>query len=226
MPHKIRNQYDKYLTYDNLMKAHNDSKKGKGLKKDIILFELKKEEYIQWLLEQLTTQKYRHGGYATFYVTEPKLRKIEKSRYIDRVVHRWLVDSFLKPYFVPTFIYHSYACIDEKGMHGAALYVQSCLQKAKRKWGDYYILKMDVSKYFQSINKNILFNILKRKIEDEKVLWLLREIIYSGKKEPVGIPIGNYTSQMFANIYLNEVDQFVKHKLKVSYYARYLLTIV
>lgn len=222
MPKKIRNEFDKYLTYENLMKAHNKAKRGKGLKKDVILFELKKEEYILWLYEELKNGTYHHGGYTVFYVTEPKLRKIEKSRYMDRIVHTWIVDSFLKKYFMSSFIYHSYACIEGKGMHRAALYVQECMQHAKYKWKEYYILKMDVSKYFHSINRNILYSILEKKIEDEKVKWILKEIIYSGEQTDTGIQIGNYTSQIFANIYLNEVDQFIKHELKIRYYARYL----
>ena len=181
MPRKIRNKYDKKLTYENLMKAHNLSKRGKGYRKDIILFELKKEEYIQWLYEKLEKLTYKHGGYKTFYITEPKLRKIEKSRYIDRIVHRFVVDNFLEPYFIPTLIAHTYACIKNRGMHKAALYIQNTMRHCSRIWGNYYILKMDIKKYFENINKDILFEILKRKIEDKKVLWLLKEIIYSAE---------------------------------------------
>ena len=99
MPKTIRNQYDKKLTYDNLMKAHIESRKGKNIRKEIILFNLKQEEYIMWLYEQLKNGTYKHSGYTTFYVTEPKLRLIEKSAYIDRIVHRWYVDNFMKEYF-------------------------------------------------------------------------------------------------------------------------------
>lgn len=154
-------------------------------------------------------------------MTEPKLRKIEKSRYIDRIVHRWVVDNFIIPYFVPTFMHTSYACIKNRGMHVACLEVQKAMLHLKRIWGDYYILKMDVAKYFQSIDKDILFKILSRKIKDKKLLWLIKEIVYSGFEQK-GIPIGNYTSQMFANIYLNEVDQYIKHELHCKYYFRYM----
>ena len=114
MPKTIRNKYYENLTYEKLMKAHMDSKKGKGRRKEIILFNLKQEEYIKYLLEKLQTKEYKHGGYAIFYVTEPKVRKIEKSKYIDRIVHRWLVDNILKPYYVPRFIETSYACIEKR----------------------------------------------------------------------------------------------------------------
>lgn len=221
MTKTIRNQFDKYLTYEKLLEAHNKSKKGKCRKSEVIKFNLKQEEYIMWLYTELKNGTYKHGGYAEFYVTEPKLRKIEKSRYIDRIVHRWVVDNFLLKYFVSQFIYSSYACIKNKGMHRAAFYVQESMRKAKKQWGEYYILKTDVSKYFNSIDKEILLKILCRKIKDEKLLWLIKEILFAQKRKK-GIEIGNYTSQVFANIYLNEVDQFVKHKLKIKYYARYL----
>ena len=221
MARTIRNEFDKKLSYESLMKAHKLSRKGKGYRKEIILFNLKQEEYIMWLLDKLKNGTYKHSGYAVFYVTEPKLRKIEKSIYIDRIVHRWVVDNFLEPYFVPTFINTSYACLKKRGMHKACLDVQNTMRHLERTWGEYYILKMDVRKYFQNIDKDILYRILNRKIQDNKLLWLLKEIIYSneGKK---GLAIGNYTSQMFANIYLNEVDQYVKHELHCKWYFRYL----
>ena len=201
MARTIRNQYNKYLTYENLMEAHRLSRKGKKLKKDVILFDLKKEEYIEWLLQQLKTGQYQHGGYRTFTITEPKKRIIQSSRYIDRIVHRWVVDSFLKPYFETQFISTTYACIKNKGMHRATIDVQKVMKHCKNTWGEYYILKMDVAKFFQNINKDILFNILKRKIKDVQLLDLMKKIIYS-TKEKKGLPIGNYTSQTLANIYL------------------------
>mgnify|MGYP002527543765 CR=1 FL=1 len=217
----IKNEYEKALSYEALMKAHMQSRKGKGYRKDIILFNLKQEEYIMWLYEQLKTLKYKHGGYTVFYITEPKLRRIEKSKYLDRIVHRWYVNSFIKPYFVPQFIETSYVCLENKGMHKACLDVQGTMKHCKNIWGEYYILKMDIKKYFENINKNIVYEILQRKIKDEKVLWLTKEILYSNNGEN-NLPIGNYTSQMFANIYLNELDQYVKHKLKGKYYFRYM----
>lgn len=221
MPKTVRNKFYENLTYEKLLEAHIKSRKGKGYRKEIILFNLKQEEYIMYLLEKLKNKTYKHGGYTTFYISEPKVRKIEKSRYIDRIVHRWVVDNFLEPYFVPQFIYSSFACLKNKGMHKSAKYVKEKMQHCKRIWGEYYILKMDIAKYFDNINKNILLDIIKRKIKDENILWLIKEILFSQKREK-GLEIGNYTSQMFANIYLNEVDQYVKHKLKIKYYCRYL----
>ena len=221
MPKTIRNEFDKKLTYENLLKAHKLSRKGKGYRKEIILFNLKQEEYIMWLYEKLKNGTYKHSGYTVFYVTEPKLRKIEKSIYLDRIVHRWVVDNFLETYFVPTFVNTSYACLKGRGMHKACLDVQKVMQHLERTWKDYYILKMDVRKYFQNIDKGILYKILVKKIQDTKLLWLLKEIIYSNEGD-TGLAIGNYTSQMFANIYLNEIDQYIKHVIHCKYYFRYL----
>lgn len=200
MPKKIRNVWDKELSYEKLLKAHVDSRKGKGYRKDVILFNLKQEEYIRWLFESLTSVNYTHGKYTTFYIYEPKVRKIEKSKYIDRVVHRWLVDNILKPYYVPRFIETNYACIENRGMHKACLDMQNMMKHCKRIWNNYYILKMDVAKYFQNINKEILLKILKKSIEDKKVINLIKEIIYSNRGNS-GLPI--------RKLYLPNVCQYI-----------------
>ena len=161
------------------------------------------------------------GGYTQFYVTEPKLRKIEASSYLDRIVHRWCYDNFLEPAFEPQFINDSYACRKGRGMHKAALATQKGMRECQKKYGEYYILKMDIAKYFQSIDKEILFDIVKRKIKDKDVLWILGEIINSQNTKK-GLPIGNLTSQIFANVYYNEADYYIKNVLKVRYYYRYM----
>ena len=221
MPKTIRNVYYKNLTYEKLLKAHLDARKGKGSRKEIILFNLKQEEYIKYLLERLENKTYKHGGYTVFYVTEPKLRKIEKSKYMDRIVHRWLVDNILKPYFIPRFIQTTYACIEGRGMHKACLDMQEMMKHCTRIWNNYYILKMDIAKYFDNIDKKILLDILKKRIKDKDVMWLINEILYANKREK-GLEIGNYTSQMFANIYLNEYDWYVKRDLHIKYFSRYM----
>ena len=170
MPKTIRNEFDKKLSYENILKAHKLSRKGKGYREEVILFNLKQEEYAMWLYENLSNMTYKHGGYTTFYIYEPKMRKIEKSRYIDRIVHRWVVDNFLIPYFVPTFINTTYACLKDRGMHKACLDLQFAMKHCRRKWDSYYILKMDVRKYFQNIGKEILYNVLKKKIKKLKYM--------------------------------------------------------
>ena len=106
-------------------------------------------------------------------------------------------------------------------MHKAAKDVQQAMQKMRKSYREYYILKMDVSKYFNSIDKNILYTILKKRIKDQKVLWIIKKIL-TAQNRRIGIEIGNYTSQTFANIYLNEVDQYAKNVLKLKYYFRYM----
>lgn len=142
MPRTIRNEFYKKLSYEILMKAHKLSRKGKGYRKEIILFNLKQEEYLMWPYENLKNGKYKHGRYTEFYVTKPKLRRIEKSRYIDRIVHRWIADNFLEKYFIRTFINTTYACIKNRGMHKACIDLQKDMKHCKRIWKDYYILKM------------------------------------------------------------------------------------
>ena len=134
--------------------------------------------------------------YTSFYIYEPKVRKIEKAKYIDRIVNRWLVDNFIKPVYIPKFINTTYACIEGRGMHKACLDMQKMMKDCKKIWGNYYILKMDVKKFFNSINKEILLKILKRNIVDKKVFGLITQILYIQEKQ-VGIEIGNYSSQMF-----------------------------
>ncbi|MEE0127735.1 MAG: hypothetical protein UE116_05515 [Clostridia bacterium] len=146
--------------------------KGKNYKNEVILFNLKQEEYIRWLYEQLKNGTYKHGGYRIFYIQYPKKRKIEASRYIDRIVHRWIVDSFLNRYFVSQFINTSYACIKNRGMHKASIDVQNAMKHCKKIWQNYYVLKMDIRKYFQNIDKDILMKILKRKVKEEKLFYI------------------------------------------------------
>ena len=196
MPKTLRNKWNECLSYEKLLEAHKLSKKSKGHRKEIILFNLKQEEYLMNLLEELKNKTYKPSAYTSFYVYEPKVRKIEKAKYIDRIVNRWLVDNFIKPVYVPKFITTTYACIEGRGMHKACLDLQKMMRHCKRIWNNYYILKMDVSKFFNSIDKEILLKILKKNILDKNVMKLIEQIIYIQKKK-VGIEIGNYSSQMF-----------------------------
>lgn len=188
MPKTLRNKWNECLSYGKLFEAHKLSKKSKGHRKEIILFNLKQEEYIMNLLEELKNKTYKPSDYTSFYVYEPKVRKIEKARYIDRVVNRWLVDNFIKPVYIPKFINTTYACIQGRGMHKACLDLQKMMKHCKRIWNNYYILKMDVSKFFNSIDKEILLNILKKNIKDKNVINLIVQILYIQEKK-VGIEI-------------------------------------
>lgn len=221
MPKTLRNIYENAVSFENLLLAHKKARCGKREKKKVILVELILEQELLRLEKELKNCTYKHSSYTTFKVYQPKERIIMASEYIDRIVHQWHVQHFIKPYFVPQFINTTYACIEGRGMHKASKDVQTAMKSAKSKWTSYYILKMDVTKYFHNIDKRILWDILKRKIKDKKLLWLTREILLS-TEGMLGLPLGNYTSQMFANIYLNELDQYVKHKLKCKYYFRYM----
>ena len=225
MPKTVRKVYDKAVSFDKILMAHKKARRGKREKKDVIIFELNLENEILRLEKELRYGTYKTDKYNTFKIYEPKERVIMASSYTDRVVHQWYVENFIKPYFIPQFIATSYAGIEGRGMHKASKDVQKAMRVVKEKWNEYYILKMDIAKYFQNIDKRILWNILKRKIKDRKLLWLTRTILLSteGMK---GLPLGNYTSQMFANIYLNELDQFAKHTLKCKFYFRYMDDIV
>ena len=173
------------------------------------------------LILEIKNGTYKLGKYRVFKVYEPKERVIKALPFRDRVVHQWYVHEFLLPYVVPKFIYDSYACLYGKGTHAAVRRLEKFMKECRRKYGNFYIVKMDIKKFFYTINPYILYFILKRYIKD-KALLKLTELLIFDDVDKRGIPIGNYTSQYFANIYLNELDYFVKHKLKIKYYIRYM----
>lgn len=201
---------------------------GKKSKKDVITFETDIENNLQRLYKILNGKTYQPGPYTQFYVRDPKLRLIHKATVIDRVVHH-IVSRELDPIFESTFITHSYSCRKNKGTHRGMIALQKmALRVSKNDTKTCWALKCDIKKFFASVNHNLLFEILKRRIKDEDFLNLLWKIIdgFSSDRttNPLnkkGIPIGNLTSQFFSNIYMNELDQFVKHKLMVKYYLRY-----
>lgn len=148
------------------------------------------------------------GTYFTFKVFEPKEREIKALPFKDRIVHQWYVEEFIKPHIVPRFISTTFACLDDRGTHNAVKEVQHQMQIFKRNYGNFWILKCDIKKFFYNINPYILFQIMKKYISDKPLLYLTQILIFNGPvdKKKIGIPIGNYTSQFFANIYLNELD--------------------
>lgn len=221
MPKTIRNCYFRKLTFDRLLDAHYRACKTKGNSFEILRFELDLESNIMNLLKKLKEGTYCVGQYREFVIYEPKLRYIKSLPYLDRIVHQWYVYEFIKPYFVPRFIHDTYACIDYRGTHKAIDQVQKYMRIMKRNYATYYVMKMDIKKFFYSIDKDILFRIIKRSIKDPYLLRLTYIFVYDNEDKK-GIPIGNYTSQYFANIYLNELDQFVKNQLKCKYYVRYM----
>lgn len=220
MSKTIKNCFYEKLTFENFLQAHIRASQGKKSKKEIILFEMDLENNIIRMMNEIKEGRYHFGKYREFLVYEPKERLIKSLPYRDRVVHQWYVEEFIKPYFYKRFINDTYACLDNRGTHKAVFRAQHQMRLMKRQYGRYYILKCDVKKYFYSINKDILFNILKKRISDKKLLEFSKLILNDGQK--IGIPIGNFTSQYFANIYLNELDHFVKEQLQIKHYIRYM----
>lgn len=224
MPKKIKNCFYKKLTFEKLIEAHQRARKGKTYANEVIKFEINLENNIINLLNQIKTNKYHLGEYKSFTVHEPKERIIKALPYVDRIVHQWYVEEFIKPYILPRFIYSTFACLENKGAHKAVDQIEKYMRIMKRNNGRFWTLKCDIRKFFYSIDPYILYNILEKIIADKALLKFTKLLIFD-KREPdekVGIPIGNYTSQFFANIYLNELDQYIKRNLKIKYYVRYM----
>ena len=193
-------------------------KYGKTKKPDVIAFEKNLKNNLNAIQKDLKTKKYVHATYSTFFVKDPKLRKINKACVGDRVVHH-AVFSKLYPIFDQAFIFDSYSCRLEKGTHRAVRRLHAFFKKESRNNSRLcWVLKCDVKKFFDSIDQDILMGLLQNRVKDKEVIWLMERII---KSFPKGLPLGNITSQLFANIYLNELDQFIKQGLKVKYYIRY-----
>ncbi|MDI6777636.1 MAG: reverse transcriptase domain-containing protein [Patescibacteria group bacterium] len=187
-------------------------------KADVLEFKLNLENNLFDLHWELKSRTYRHSNYTAFNVCDPKLRRIHKANVRDRVLHH-AVFRILYPIFDKNFIYDSYSCRIEKGTHWAVSRLEKfCRQLSRNNTRNIFALKCDVKKFFDSVDQEILLNLIKKKIQNEDAIWLVEKIISSFKP---GLPLGNVTSQLFANIYLNELDQFVKHKLKEKYYLRY-----
>ena len=219
MPKRINNVFKENITFSKLLEAHNKCKKNKRYKKQVIEFEMNLERNIISLGRDLISDRYKFSEYFEFTIYEPKERKIKTLNYKDRVILCWYVENFLKPYFKPNFIEDSYACLEGKGTHKAIEKTVKYLRSASEYFNSVWILKCDIKKFFFNIDRNILFSMLSRKIKDKYFLKFSKKIIFYDK-EKVGIPIGNYTSQYFANIYMTYFDKFIKEKLKIKYYIK------
>lgn len=224
MPKKIKNLFDEKLTFEKMLEAHQRARRHKAYKNEVVKFEFSLENNIVNLINNLNNGTYRLGKYFNFKVYEPKERCIQALPYKDRIVHQWYVEEFIKPFIVPKFIKTTYACLENKGTHKAVEEVQHQMQIMHHNYNDFWILKCDIKKFFYNINPFILFDIMKKYISDPKLLHLTNILIFNDdtNKNKVGIPIGNYTSQFFANIYLNELDQYIKRVLKIRFYTRYM----
>jgi len=216
----IKNSFYKNITFEKFLNAYYKSIKGKENKKEILKFYLDLETNIINLMEEVRNFEYKTSEYREFIIYEPKRRVIRSLPFKDRVVQTWYVENFIKTYFVPRFIYDSYACINEKGTHKAVFRIQSFMRRMRKKYEDYYVVKFDIKHFFESIDKEILFEIIEKFISDKALLKFTYELINSDTR--LGLPIGNYTSQYYANIYLNELDHYMKDVLHIPYVVRYM----
>jgi RNA-directed DNA polymerase len=170
------------------------------------------------LHQELKEKRYAHGGYRHFKIADPKPRDIHKAQVRDRLLHH-AIYRILYPFFDARFISDSYSCRLKKGTHKAMDRFRSFANAvSKNHTHSCFVLKCDIRKFFASVDQSILLSILKKSIPDQNILWLLGQVITSF---PKGLPLGNLTSQLLVNIYMNEFDQFVKHQLKMKHYIRY-----
>jgi len=218
----ISNKYHHIISVDNLLDAWREFAVGKRSRKDVQLFERDLMANILKLHQDLIDGTYQHSKYHPFKISDPKPRSIHKANVRDRLLHKAIYRT-LYPVFDNTFIHGSYSCRNEKGTHKAFEKLNQITRKISKNYiQPCFALKCDIRKFFDSIDHNILIGLLEERIADEKLLDLLKNIIQSFEHSPgKGMPLGNLTSQLFANVYMDPLDKFVKHKLKAKHYLRY-----
>jgi retron-type reverse transcriptase len=211
---RINNLYEKICSIENLQLADSIARKGKLTQPGVTRHDRNRDRNLQQLHEMLIGKTYRTSQYTTFTIYEPKERIIFRLPYFpDRIVHH-AVMNIMEPIFVSIFTADTYSCIKKRGIHAAANALKIALED---KAGTQFCLKLDIRKFYPNVNHEILKQLLRRKIKDQDLLWLLDEIIDSAD----GLPIGNYLSQYFANFYLTYFDHWIKEDLQVKYYFRY-----
>jgi RNA-directed DNA polymerase len=216
--------YDELCSYENLEIAFNRARRGKTLKKYVIDFEEKLKENLMELRSELLSHEYQPRPLKTFILRDPKTRKISKSAFRDRVIHH-AICNLIESVFDKRFIHDSFANRLGKGTLNAIKRFDEFKRKvSKNNTIRCYVLKADIKSYFDTVNHDILMKLISKRIHDGRLMWLIIVILdnHQGKEENKGMPLGNLTSQFFANIYLNELDQYVKHKLRAKHYIRYV----
>lgn len=214
--------FEQCVSIENLFLAWQRFCRGKRQKKDVLAYEFYLERNLFNLQEALAGGAWRHGPYQSFVVHDPKRRKIHKATVQDRVVHQAII-NILEPIVEPQFIYHSYSCRKNKGTHAAVKQLHTFLRRASRNnTRTVYALKCDVYKFFDSVVHSSLLLLLRHHVQDVRFMNLLKKIMLSFEHAPGrGLPLGNLTSQLFANVYLNELDRFAKFFLREQWYIRY-----
>jgi len=218
--------FEKICNYHNLYKAHLRARSGKRNRTEVILFEMNLAANLSEMYEALCSLSYRMKGYYSFTIHEPKQRTIYAAYYPDRVLLHCICDEVLAPLLQNRLIYDNAACQVNKGTHFAMNRISKFMREHYCKHGTQgYFLKCDISKYFASIDHQILKQKLDRIIADKKVMDLLSHFIdsYSTEGYPgKGIPLGNQSSQLFAIYYMDSLDRYIKEVLQVKYYTRYM----
>lgn len=211
---RIKNLYEKVYSIENLNMADSIARKGKSGQYGIVIHDQNREANIQKLHESLKNKTYTTSEYTTFKIFEPKEREVYRLPYYpDRITHH-AVMNVMEPIFISTFTADTYSCIKGRGIHAAAIAVKKALHDVP---GTQYCLKLDIRKFYPNVDHAVLKSLLRRKIKDNDLLWLLDGIIDSAE----GLPIGNYLSQYFANFYLSYFDHWIKEFKHVKYYFRY-----
>ena len=215
--------FENIVCLENLLAAWEEFIIGKRKKLDVQQFYFRLMDNVCELHRELVSKTYRHSEYKAFNICDPKPRNIHKATVRDRLVHH-AVYRILYPFFDKVFISHSYSCRLNKGTHKALNCFKKFANKASRNnTTTCWVLKCDIKKFFASIDQSILISIVSQYIPQKDILWLIQEIVQSfySTAPGTGLPLGNLTSQLLVNIYLNEFDQFIKHKLKAKCYLRY-----
>lgn len=215
--------YEHIISLENLLGAWQEFARGKRHKKGVAEFALHLTQNITVLHEDLKNKTYQHGTYVAFAINDPKPRTIHKATVRDRLLHH-AIHRALYPFFDRVFIADSYSCRVLKGTHKAIARFRAFARGAsKNNTKTLWVLKCDIKKFFASVDQDVLLAIVEKCIPDNNIMWLLERIVWSFKSTlpGKGLPLGNLTSQLLVNIYMNELDQFVKHELKARYYIRY-----
>ena len=239
MKTQLAHKFEEIISLENLLSAWQEFIKGKRNKKDVQEFSLRLMDNIFSLHHDLINHTYKHGGYQAFKINDPKPRDIHKATVRDRLLHH-AIYRILYPFFDKTFIPDSYSCRNKKGTHNAINKFREYFHKvSQNNTRTCWVLKCDIKKFFANIDHEILIKILQEYISDEKIIRLLESVIDSFFTSPfshplptspsgrgsgskkIRLPLGNLTSQLFVNVYMNKFDQFVKHKLKANCYIRY-----
>ena len=216
--------YERIYDTKNLEESYKRTQSGnRKYRKEAIYFAMSKERKLRDLKKELKDKTYRPGSYIEFYVFEPKKRLVHAPHIRDKIV-QFSIHTVLQGIYRSVFIKDSYACLEEKGTHEAVHRIQHYMRLAQWKYEEPYIVKIDVRKFFYSINRDILKTLYRKKIpeSEQDFLRILDMIVDSSPEGERGLPLGNVTSQDFANIYLNEVDQFCKRYLGLKWYVRYM----